>query len=241
MKITFVGSSHGVPEPHRQCSCTMIEVAGNTYFVDMGTCAINALRTRNIPVDSVKGIFLTHMHGDHSDGLIQFVDLLTWFFRSAEPIICLPIIEAAKLIESWIQITQIPLYRSLQYRETVEGTVFDDGIIKVTAIPTQHCPKSFSYVVEAEGKAVLFTGDLRNPSYDFALKNLDKHFDLVVCESAHFNATDYLPYLDEKKVDKVCINHYSDLFLPSVFSLFEQLKQTNISTVLAMDDLEIRI
>ena len=84
MKITFVGSSHGVPEPHRQCSCTMIEVAGNTYFVDMGTCAINALRTRNIPVDSVKGIFLTHMHGDHSDGLIQFVDLLTWFFRPEE-------------------------------------------------------------------------------------------------------------------------------------------------------------
>ena len=46
MKITFIGSSHGVPEAHRKCTCIMIEVGENVYFVDMGTSAIDALRTR---------------------------------------------------------------------------------------------------------------------------------------------------------------------------------------------------
>ena len=29
MKITFLGSSHGVPSAERYCSCTMIEVNGS--------------------------------------------------------------------------------------------------------------------------------------------------------------------------------------------------------------------
>ena len=48
MKITFLGSSHGVPEAHRKCSCIMIEVGENIYFVDMGTPTIDELRKRGI-------------------------------------------------------------------------------------------------------------------------------------------------------------------------------------------------
>ena len=75
MKITFIGSSHGVPEPNRKCTCIMIEVGANVYFIDMGAPAIDELRTRGISIDAVKGVFITHMHGDHTDGLIQFIDL----------------------------------------------------------------------------------------------------------------------------------------------------------------------
>ena len=53
MKITFLGSSHGVPEPHRRCSSAMIEVGENVYFVDMGVMAICDLVDRGIPVERV--------------------------------------------------------------------------------------------------------------------------------------------------------------------------------------------
>jgi ribonuclease BN (tRNA processing enzyme) len=33
MKITFFGSSHGFPEPHRRCSSTLIEIGENRYFI----------------------------------------------------------------------------------------------------------------------------------------------------------------------------------------------------------------
>lgn len=132
MRITFIGASHGVPEPNRKCSCTMIEICGRYYFIDMGTPPIDHLITTGIPIDAVKGIFITHMHGDHTDGLISFVDLISWYFKTADPTIFLPNIEAVKVIESWIKVTDSST-RELHYQEIHSGVIFDDGFIKVTA------------------------------------------------------------------------------------------------------------
>jgi len=241
MKITFIGTSHGVPEAHRKCSCTMIEAGGNTYFVDMGTSGIDALRVRNIPVESVKGIFITHMHGDHCDGLIQFVDLMNWFFRDADPEIFLPIIESKDAIEKWIDATTIQVRREVRYSETVAGEIFDDGVIKVTAFRTSHGAKSFAYLVEAEGKRVLFTGDLCNPGFDFPTPVLEKPLDLVICESAHFNATDYLPVFENHDIRKVCVNHYSDWFLRNVMDFCDELNKKGIPAMRVMDDNEVTL
>lgn len=240
MKITFVGSSHGVPEPHRKCSCIMIEAGEQVYFVDMGTSAIDALMTKGISVDAVKGIFITHMHGDHTNGLLPFVDLLTWKFKTADPIICLPVMEATKLIDDWVQLA-CGQHREMCYHETLPGVVFDDGILKVTAIPTQHCYKSYAYLVEAEGKAVLFTGDLKNPAVDFPTIATEKALDLVICESAHFPATDYLPIFSNCEIKKVCVTHYSNKRLASVLQLQQELAGMGLPMVMATDDLELNV
>ena len=90
MRITFFGSSHGVPEPNRKCSSAMVSVGENNYFIDMGVQVIDGLITRNIPITSVKGVFLTHMHGDHTNGLISFLDLCSWYFKDTDPAVYLP-------------------------------------------------------------------------------------------------------------------------------------------------------
>lgn len=241
MKITFIGSSHGVPEPDRKCSGIMIEVNDHIYFVDMGTPAIDALRRRGKDIDAVKGIFITHMHGDHTNGLIQFVDLITWYFKTPDPVICLPIMEAAQVIDNWLKVTLNTAHKEIRYRKTEAGVVFDDGALKMTAIPTQHCPHSFAYLAEAEGKAVLFTGDLKNPGVDFPVIAKEKEIDLLICESAHFPATDYLPVLEESKVKKACITHYSDRHLASVLECVAALNEKGIPSRRAADDLEINI
>ena len=160
MQITFLGASHGVPEANRRCSCTLIETNGRYYFIDMGVNAIDALRTRGIEVEDVKGIFITHMHGDHTNGLISFVDLISWYFQTADPEICLPNLEGVEAIRAWLKANHCEM-RDLRFKKITDGTIFDDGYLKVTAIPTQHCPDSHAFFVEAEGKAVLFTGDLK--------------------------------------------------------------------------------
>ena len=50
MKLTFIGSSHGIPEPHRKCSCLMVEAGKNIYFVDMGTNALMPCGTEAAPL-----------------------------------------------------------------------------------------------------------------------------------------------------------------------------------------------
>lgn len=94
MRITFLGTSHGVPEPNRRCSCAMITVGegkdARRYFIDMGTQAIEDMITRGIPVESAKAVFLTHPHGDHTHGVISFIDLCCWYFKSANPTVYFP-------------------------------------------------------------------------------------------------------------------------------------------------------
>jgi ribonuclease BN (tRNA processing enzyme) len=236
MRITFIGSSHGVPEPNRKCSCTMIETSGCYYFVDMGTSPIDHLVTAGIPVDAVKGIFITHMHGDHTNGLISFVDLISWYFKTAEPTICLPDIEGAKAIENWTKVTQ-SAKRNIDYREVQPGLFFDDGFLKVTAIPTRHTECSYSFFLEAEEKSILFTGDLKHPDQDFPAAAKERSTDLIVCESAHFKATAYLLHLQACKTKLVYVNHYSVQRIPSILQLAEELGE--IPVKLAYDGSEI--
>jgi len=239
MKFTFLGTSHGVPEANRKCSCIMIEVDENIYFVDMGTPAIDELRKRGKSIDAVKGIFITHMHGDHTDGLIQFIDLITWYFKTPDPVVVLPDLEAGRVINDWLNVTINGKEKDIQYREAKAGVVFDDGVLKVTAIPTQHCPGSHAYVLEAEGKTVLCTGDLANPGRDFPY--VDKELDLMICESAHFPTTDYLPVLEKQAVKKLCVTHYSPKRMESLYQFQRLMKEKEQPIIIATDDLEINL
>jgi len=237
MKITFLGTSHGVPEANRKCSCIMIEVGENIYFVDMGMPVVDELRTRGKSIAAVKGIFITHMHGDHTDGLIQFIDLITWYFKTPDPVVVMPDLAAVNVINDWLKVTINGAEKTIQYRQTKEGVVFDDGVLKVTAIPTQHCPGSHAYVLEAEGKTVLCTGDLANPGRDFPY--VDKELDLMICESAHFPTTDYLPILEKQAVKQLCVTHYSPKRMQSLYQFQQVMVERGQPILIATDDLEL--
>jgi len=241
MKIIFFGSSHGLPEPNRKCSSAMIEIGENRYFIDMGSQSIEGLATRNIPIESVKAIFVTHMHGDHTNGLISFVDLCSWRFKNASPIIYLPgnAENAKNTISAWLSCNGTPM-RDFDFRQVNEGTLFDDGLIRVTAYRTRHIEFSYSFLIEAEGKRILFSGDLSHtPSQDFPISVLDEPLDLAICEGAHFKATDYVPFLKgNKNLKKLCFNHYSSRFLPSVLEAKEIFSE-DIEVVIASDGTEI--
>ena len=239
VKITFLGSSHGVPEANRKCSCIMVEIGENIYFVDMGTPAIDQLRKRGRSVDAVKGVFITHMHGDHTDGLIQFVDLITWYFKTPNPVVVLPDPEAGRVINDWLKVTLNGAEKAIEYRKTTEGVVYDDGVLKVSAIATQHCPGAHAYVLEAEGKTVLCTGDLANPTRDFPY--VDRELDLLICESAHFPTTDYLPVLEKQQAKRICVTHYSPKRMESLYHFQQQMKDCGNPILIATDDLELTV
>lgn len=232
MRIIFFGSSHGVPEANRRCSSTLIEVGENRYFIDMGTQSIEQLITRKIPIDSVKGIFITHMHGDHTNGLVSFLDLSSWYFKSCDPVVSLPepYEESVSAIRDWIKCNGVDM-RPFRFQNTQDGLVYQDESISVYAFKTKHTASSFSYLVVAEGKRVLFSGDLcyKGPQEDFPVSVFEKKLDLAVCESAHFPATAYLPlFKEQKNLKQLCFNHYSSKFLPSVIEMVSALPDVNV-------------
>ena len=81
MKITFIGTSHGVPAADRYCSCTMIESGNSVYFIDGGAPMIDELLRHGRHPDEVRAVFNTHVHGDHTAGIYHFADLVDWYYK----------------------------------------------------------------------------------------------------------------------------------------------------------------
>ena len=205
MRLTFIGTSHGVPEPHRRCSSYLLEVNGAYYIIDMGTQTIEDLRRLGISIDAVRLVICTH-----PNGLISFVDLVNWYFRSASPTVLVPDEAMIPPMRAWIEVNQSGGLREGIALGTVrEGVTYEDENIRITAVRNQHCKNAFSFFVEAEGKRVLFTGDLRHPTVDFPAPAFELPCDLILCELAHFSADDCIPVFDKTKAKKILHTHIS--------------------------------
>lgn len=235
MRISFIGTSHGVPEPDRKCTSSMIEVNGYYYFIDMGCPAIDFIMNRGINIDNVKGIFFTHPHSDHMDGFFSFASITGWYFKNSDPTVFFPNEEVRKCVISYLEAVHASPKKD-SFSVISEGVCYEDENIKVTAIGTMHCTDSRAFFVEAEGKRVLFTGDLAHPSRDFP--RIDA-LDLAVCEAAHFPITDYESVIREIGVKRVYINHFAPRHTQSFFDLKEALH--DIPVVLTNDGMEINI
>ncbi|NIF26595.1 ribonuclease Z [Pantoea sp. Tr-811] len=71
MDLQFLGTSSGVPTKARNVSATaVIEASGrHWYLVDCGEGTQHQLLRTSLSVRDLRGIFITHVHGDHCFGL----------------------------------------------------------------------------------------------------------------------------------------------------------------------------
>lgn len=243
MLITFLGTSHGVPEANRRCSCTLIEIADKKYIIDAGMDPTPELISRGIHPNEITAIFITHSHSDHMSGLIPFVDLCCWSFTKADPHIFLPEIGMKEIMKAWITGLHDKFRDELRFSEIQEGVIYDDGVLRVTAKKTGHIANAYAFVLEAEGKRVLFTGDMKHgdgPAADYARFTAVEHFDLVVAESAHFDGMQYLEPIRKNPPSRFCFNHYTSDFSESCYHLRSVLKD-EVPVTLVTDGYRIRL
>ncbi|MBE6541935.1 MAG: ribonuclease Z [Ruminococcaceae bacterium] len=206
MKIITIGTSHGVPEPHRRCTSTLLETNGRYYFIDVGTFVVEDVINMGLTIDDIKAIFITHPHADHSDGLPSLITLSGWYREQHDTVVVLPQEEMIGGLTAWLNSVE-RLKSTINFRVTQEGDVYDDGFVKVSAVPTLHCKNSFAYYVEAEGKKLLFAGDMRSPDIDFPPRAFEEEFDLIVLEAAHFGPDGTLNALSKCNVKNVVYTH----------------------------------
>ena len=212
IRIDFVGTSHGLPEKNRQCSCTFITVGGNTYIIDAGADVNYNLINYDIPLETVKAIFITHPHSDHFDGILNFSNNILWYppYFVCRPEFYFPDEVCKTLVLNWLQ--TIPggckgKTDELIHKIYSEGVIFDDGILKVTAIRTKHIESSFAFLLEAEGKKIFYSGDMCYGLPEYLTLLGDTHYDLVICEGAHHQPGTINDMLLQTPTDKLYINH----------------------------------
>ena len=218
MKITFLGTSHGVCERNRFCSSAAITIKGVTYVIDAGAPIATLLQSKGIKLETVKALFITHNHGDHICGLPEFVLQLNChhrlFFPGAHVDIYVPEIwEHPKLIWGGAHTSVTDL------KEYSEGVIYQDELIKITAFRTKHTQASFGFLIEAEGKRVVFSGDLAGDLSDYPAVLTETDNDVAIVEAAHprLNKPENIAIIEKTRTRHYLINHYSSARNPQSY------------------------
>ncbi len=211
MKVTFLGTSHGLPERGRYCSCTMIESGNDIYFVDVGAPLAEIMVNNGISYDKVQSVFITHPHGDHYYGLYMFMSIAKWFKPNCRMQIYLPDKPLYDTLYPEIYERRDESNQFMDLHCFNEGIVLQNDKIKVTSIATEHMKNvnrpTFSFVIELEGRKLLFTGDLTGAQTDFPKIAFEEEFDLIVTECAHAKPETLEQNMSKCKTKKMVINH----------------------------------
>lgn len=215
MNLTFLGTSHGVPEADRYCSSYLLEVDDNMYIIDTGAPVSDLLIRKGKNMNNLKAIFNTHFHLDHAAGALQLLDLCSWYFRDTKfSYFCSEERALKALVEVINASSSVFAEDRISMAKFSEGLIYNDGVIKVTAIPTKHTSGNpvigaYAFYIEAGDKKLLFTGDLSTglEGDDFPAVAFDRHMDIIVTECAHFEPSALEPYMAKVDTDIFAVSH----------------------------------
>jgi ribonuclease BN (tRNA processing enzyme) len=100
------------------------------------------------------------------------------------------------------------------YEHLVEdGLVFADENLCVTALHNRHLRESgengwhsYSYLIEGQGRRIVFSGDVRSPQELDAL--IGDGCDLLIMETGHHKVADVCDYVAARPIAKLVLTHH---------------------------------
>jgi ribonuclease Z len=174
--VLLLGTGFPRPDPNRAGPSTVV-IAGDQWFVvDAGRGATMRIAATDLQYAKLRGVFLTHLHSDHTAGLPDLFNTSWQFGRKTVPLELYGPPGTKKLANAMLQFfaEDIHLRRDVLEKHPAagatirthivrEGVVYDDGKVKVTAFAVDHRPveHTFGYRFESEGRTVVVSGDTR--------------------------------------------------------------------------------
>ena len=254
MKITFLGTSHGITEKNQFCSSALISTGGKYYLVDAGAPVLTLLKNQDIPLADMAGVFITHSHHDHFMGLCTLTQQINEFPQFADVAFPVYVPDEEDYHRMFAFIFGDPAFHGrLAYTvyggitdphsdraRRISAVIFDDGNLKVTAIPVDHYKNAHAFLLEAEGRRVVFTGDLLTDMPDYPRVITETDVDLVVTEGAHtaLNKPEVMALLRSSRTKKLVISHrYDKVNTDGMVAELVAYTKDKFETVLAHDNM----
>jgi ribonuclease Z len=176
LHIGFCGTGSPLPNRERGEACTVVIAGGKLFVFDAGEGAARTLGEMAMPLGQVQGVWLTHLHSDHFNGLGNLA-LQRWAGSSATTPLAVFGPEGVKEVTDGLTGAYRidSTYRIAHHGEAVvprsgfglagstiqPGVVYDVDGVRITAFAVNHAPAApaFGYCVDWQGKRVTITGD----------------------------------------------------------------------------------
>ncbi len=191
LHVAFCGTGSPLPNKDRAAACTAVIAGGRVFVFDMGDGAGKNYALMGLPFDKIEGIWLTHLHSDHFEGLGPFA-LQRWVGANSKTPLTLSGPAGTDKIAQGITLAyEIDHgFRTAHHGQdiappeggSIVGTVINPGVVydrdgvKITAFPVNHAPvaPAFGYRLDWQGKSVTLSGDTAaSPDLIAAAKNTD--------------------------------------------------------------------
>jgi len=187
MEIIIIGSGTGVPNPRRGAPALMVRGGGLTVQCDLGSGTLKAQADQGLDFNDLDVVFLSHWHPDHVGDLVPFLFATRYAlgYTRTRPFILLAARGFGEFFTrlkgafgDWIE----PPPGLMQVQEL--GPDRDEvqlGTLAVKAAPVNHIGSSLAARLEADGKAVVYSGDT---DWSETLIDLMRGADLAILEAS---------------------------------------------------------
>jgi ribonuclease Z len=174
--IAFCGTGAPLPDRSRAEACTAIWAGGRLFVFDSGEGSAETLSLMGMPLGKIAGVWLTHLHSDHFEGLGALM-LQRWAGSAAST--PLPVngpegvlritsgLNEAFAIDAGFRMAHhgeavVPKSGyGLSGKTIIPGVVYNEGGVRITAFRVAHGPvdPAFGYRLDYGGHSVTLSGD----------------------------------------------------------------------------------
>ena len=179
-QIVMLGTGTPGPDPDRSGPATAVVVNGMAYLVDVGAGVVRRAKAaaldkgiRALEPISLRVVFVTHLHSDHTVGYPDLI-LTPWVIGRKVPLE----VHGPKGIKAMTEHILLAYGEDIKTRtnphgnqrefpqgswvnahEITEGVVYKDANVTVTAFATKHAMESYGYRFDTSDRSIVITGD----------------------------------------------------------------------------------
>lgn len=200
MQITFYGTGSCTPLPSsknipfRSYTGWYTEIGESSLLFDMGAGVIHKMLLDDKDIlKKPTHAFITHFHPDHCSDLIALMQSRGVYHANEQKLEKLALGGPPPLKEFIDQVfykvdawkgfrEELDILQLLDIREVAKGMVFESSGFRVSASPIKHLDQSVCYLLESEGKRIVYSGDM---IYDESISEFGKNADLAILECSY--------------------------------------------------------
>lgn len=191
MKLIILGSGTGVPSLQRNSPAYYLQALGQECLVDCGSGTLLQLERAGKRYCDLDAVFITHTHPDHIGDLIPLIHALKLIpdFRRETPLTLFGPAGFERFVHDHVfTVATRPEHFAVEVHEVQGEFRFSD--IRCRATPTVHSDSlnSVAYRFEAQGRALVFSGDC---DYDAGIIRHSRDADLLILDCSTTDALKY--------------------------------------------------
>ena len=227
LHLALCGAGGPLPAPNASGPCVAVVAGEQLFVVDAGTDGTRNLGRMGYPAGEVKGVFLTHFHSDHIDGLGELSTIRWAGGDNSSPLPVYGPRGVERVVDGFnAAYAQDFAYRHAHHGDTVAPMsgagmraipfdpppmgelllVYEGDGLKIEALAVDHAPvePAVGYRFSYKGRSLLITGDTTKQAN---IQKFSQDIDLLVHEALAPNLVnlmhDVAVTLDNKIMAKI--------------------------------------